>query len=465
MKNNLIFSTNFLWPHHFSELIDFGVKKSKNGEKVFIAKCDGSISYCATNPLNVASVCRSCIRMQQIFQNEFSEFTWLSFSHYNSDELECSEEQLKNTVASIYNTAPFRCSSTNGSLKSDYMLINSFIKRKINEHKINRLVLWNGRRISEGDGAVHNIDRRVEIISIISASGSLHGYDTYLAFQGPKIHNMAVRKKHILEFKKSVSKSEIENMAAPYFNFAAGKTSYNTLGLSNFQKNFRAIPNNELIDYDYMIANGTYVEFYGHDGWELDFGEDFNDIVEIIIREILAVKSYAKIVVRWHPNLRRVSRIEHKKITSMQQKFPTVNFISPESNISTHDLLMQSKVVFSVGSSIGIEASKMGIEEVYFLGRNYFEDLRAFKHLRSIDELRNSIKAGKKTYKVDADLFGAYIGCRSVEKITAVNVLPKQVIKTLSGTTLKPPFLMKVYLRFWIYALRYIGPNLVRWLR
>lgn len=447
------------------ETLDYGLKKIDEGEKVYLLECDGSISYCAANPLNMKSVCKSCIAVQKMYQRELPKIKWLTFNTKNDNVLNFSEEQISNTIASIYNTAPYECKNTREKLKSDYSLVNSLISDTIQDHNIDTLILWNGRRVSEGDGAYHERSQSVTVQSIISAGGSLQGYDTYLVLDAPKIHNMNARKKHILDFKKSTYNTQLANLSKQYFDFASGKQSYASTGLATFQNKFQEPPSAYSNQYDYTIANGTFVEFYGHEGWELDFGESFNDIIRIIIHEILSIKKDAKILVRFHPNIRKLSRIEHKKIEDLKKAFASVDFIMPSSNISTHDILARSKVVFSVGSSVGIEAAKLGVETVYFVGRNYFEDINAFEHVRSLTELRNAIISTKATDKSDVDLFGAYIGHRAVEQIRAAKVLPKQTIIMPSGAIIKTPIVAKICLRLWSYGLRFLGPKFIKLIR
>lgn len=463
MQTYLIFARNFLWPHHFMEIIDFGIREVEGGSQVFVSKCNGEISYCATNPLNISSVCKSCIRIQSIFEREFPKLRWVAAETSYVAEIEPSEEQLKNTLGSVFNTAPYLCNKTEMQLKDDYKFVNTLISAFITDLGINHLLIWNGRRTSEGDGAFHQKNSGVYVTSIISASGSLQGFDTYIAFAAPKIHDMAARKRHISDFAQKTPKVLLSKMSEAYFGFATGKSNYKTTGLPDYQKKYKPIKSER--EYDYIILNGTFHEFYGHLGWELDFGVDFNNLIQILLTRLLLHKPNAKILVRWHPNLRRASRLERQKIRIIEKQFPIVKFVAPNSNLSTHDLIKKSKICFSIGSSVVIEASKIGLKYVYFIGRNYFEDLKAFQHIRSLSELDQVIINPKPTAQKDVDLFGAYLGHREVFKIDCVNVFNKQIIETKSGVIIRPSLRMRIYFKIWQFILKYLGTGLVKMIR
>ena len=128
-------------------------------------------------------------------------------------------------------------------------------------------------------------------------------------------------------------------------------------------------------------------------------------------------------------------------------------------------MLASSKVVFSVGSSVGIEATRLGVKSVYFVGRNYFEDLNAFKHIRSLIQLKNAIVSNEETQNTDVELFGAYISSRKVQKIDAVKVLAKQTIMLPSGEVVKTPKIAKAYMKLWNLGLRYLGPKFMSLLK
>ena len=94
-------------------------------------------------------------------------------------------------------------------------------------------------------------------------------------------------------------------------------------------------------------------------------------------------------IIRWHPNSRRLNGNEKEKLASIIRRgkeIENVTHVAPESNFDTYELIKECDVAVCFGTSVSVEACLYG-KPVIFIGNNMFEDLDCFYKPSSFDEL------------------------------------------------------------------------------
>lgn len=94
------------------------------------------------------------------------------------------------------------------------------------------------------------------------------------------------------------------------------------------------------------------------------------------------------VLVRIHPNAGNNSFYDLKNLIN-KLKENSIRFYSPWDDISSYNLLKQATVVFTWGSTIGLEASALGIP-TYLFGRGYYDEVADIKFFTR-DDLKHNL--------------------------------------------------------------------------
>jgi len=110
-------------------------------------------------------------------------------------------------------------------------------------------------------------------------------------------------------------------------------------------------------------------EIFPMSGWDSEY-----DIV-VLIDSLIDRYSNVEFVVRLHPHLTSKPHVEQHMWN--QQFFRNTHLIRPDSHIDSYELISSSDVVFTFGSTIGLEAIYLG-KPVIVCGRTYHDHLPGF---------------------------------------------------------------------------------------
>jgi hypothetical protein len=148
--------------------------------------------------------------------------------------------------------------------------------------------------------------------------------------------------------------------------------------------------------------------------WGTDQEKAFNRLIPELTQMGFAVN------VRMHPNLLNKSWKEFRRVHRAYAKL-NANVLGPTSRISSYELIQASDIVLTWGSTIGLEAVKMG-KPTWQLGRSYFDliaDVRPLPlTLPSIQDLY---------YEVRPSSAVRFLAAISSENITVSRALPAEV--------------------------------------
>lgn len=146
--------------------------------------------------------------------------------------------------------------------------------------------------------------------------------------------------------------------------------------------------------YNVVIFNSSADEIAALGGdWEDSF-RLFKTQYEACEYIIEHTPSDIQYYLRIHPNLTDINYSYHTDLYKLQDKFPNIVVIPPDSQISTYSLLDVADKVITFGSTMGAEACYWG-KPALLVGMSYYRYLGLNHYVASKEELINAIKDKK----------------------------------------------------------------------
>jgi hypothetical protein len=217
---------------------------------------------------------------------------------------------------------------------------------------------------------------------------------------------------HASELTAGMSNLEIDNAADRWMQKRSGKNATNEYG-TIWDDQDQEI---DLGDKPLGIFTSSQDEFlnlgpdYQHHHWADQF-----EAIEMVIN--LAYKRGYTPFVRIHPNLTNKSHSFYKKemngINRLRASFPDMPIFMHDSKMSTYRLLAKCTCCFVWDSTVGLEASSMGIP-VHTLAMSRYGEIADIRQAFSLENLSKS----EFEWKVDtagAKRYMAYLMCRDLE--------------------------------------------------
>ena len=141
-----------------------------------------------------------------------------------------------------------------------------------------------------------------------------------------------------------------------------------------------------------------------------------------------------RLVIRMHPHLLHKAREESVRWNLLGEqlatKFDWVTYVSAGDPLNTYDLIRSSRIVVTCASTVGVEASFLGVPSI-LLGRAFHEDMeittvaKSTKHLRELlvsDFSKDSLARSK----IQAMKYGAFLNLGGEEfKFISVSSFPR----------------------------------------
>lgn len=412
----LVYSHVPLWEQHHAETIEICEKHLKKNDKVFVLNCDRELFSCPANIHKNENLCNKCLRQtKRTFTDLFEKkiininlklsrekknipiLNLSEFINYTIDNVPFGRMALSTLITDKLKTSFFSFDdiTENGGLEILEFSINLYnnAKRIINEHKIDRVYVWNGRRSCDGpiNYAAKNLG--IEYYSYISG-GQKNKYQCQPTISAMELdYSKKLSQLFYEEHKNNNSLEEFKKEGMMHFNFLKyGKLDGKSYGLIQFSKNFDK--KNEFkrknekknigifpgSNWEYVALGQNFTTFNGQDFNQYDFLE------KIICSKV--IKENYNIYVRWHPFLATAGKPERNHLQNINKKYKNVEFIMPESKINSYSLLDFVDIVITFGSTIGVEATIQKKPSILF-GRTYWEDSDAAYKPSSLEELEN----------------------------------------------------------------------------
>ena len=124
------------------------------------------------------------------------------------------------------------------------------------------------------------------------------------------------------------------------------------------------------------------------------------------IKEILdffdAANSGFNIYIRVHPNASQ-DNAHQEDMKSFEKEYKNLKVIDPFSTIDTYQLIKDSNVIFTCGSTVSVEASYL-MKEVYTIGTSVFKNFFPNSHIYSMEKLKDILLKIKNNEERDFNL-------------------------------------------------------------
>lgn len=369
------------------------LKHLDEGDNICFYTCKGELIQCEFNPNRSKYKCAMCKDMQKRMLAALSKKGNITVRYYDEkkvelsgiriDSVECLKHyRYKDMPVGIgaasslitrlrdhdFDTYKYE-KSVERELKLACQVLDSFINQ-INDSYPDLVYVFNGRfssyspivsycRACNIHFKTYEFSSRVDSYNIVN-NEIPHNID-YTAIEIDKAWNNEVDEK----LKNEIGCSFYENTRK---------------GISLLEHSFIAMQKEgelPVIDKDKEIItffNSSIDEFASVPGWEKSFLV-FDNEVELIwkICSYFADDASKLFILRIHPNLKYLNNTQIRDLERLKV-LSNLIIVQPESSISSYSLIDISKKVVTFGSTIGIEATYLGIPSIS-LGLNFYMNL------------------------------------------------------------------------------------------
>lgn len=419
--NKLIFNDVGLWPHalELCELSRSFIDKSHN---VFFLSSNDSLIGNPPNPLNSKSASLITTLRNNLIHKELKKFGINCFfirSKNRSQKNDFNKYISTNILDSIYASYCEILKDGLANRNSKHYLnferkaLTSirdsihYLENFVTKYEIDEIVVWNGRR--PGQTLLVNIAKKklIKYSSIIQSQ--INGKYAYKK-SWPHINDIKsfanLIKEKLVNYEKHGFDENLIKMADLYFQRAQGiikrPTSFSKAGFYTYsEKYFRSETLEKKILHSKLnkkkivsIFPGTFLEFNGLPGYSDDgiFKSHYEHINFLLSLNLFKSHHF---ILRFHPNQGFVKfneQLEINKITKEANKRSNFDVILPSQNISSYEIIKNSDLVIAIGSSISVEALRMG-KKVMFLGCHWLQSLESLYKPKTRADIVNFINS------------------------------------------------------------------------
>lgn len=422
----LAFSTTSLWEIHNAQILEICLRESTSGNTILVYHCQRSIAACRTNPNDLVSRCRSCIKQSKRNQRIFlpkgiSNIRMVDVANLKMNSPEFHISSHEEMFLYNYQGFPFgravisqlqtvlresEISNRDIQVSGNKILANAiclfhFFNREICEKGVSKIYVFGGRYAAE----------RALIFAAKSSSIKFETFETGSAldkiwtselgetsFQS-YISDIQAMESGLLGQSREVALREGQR----YFLDWRGGQSHDPKYLNpNIGKKQSEATTFEVIDNTRfnqtqkrkMVAfTSTNYEVLAFDDFQiLDSEKNTQYSVIQAINDCEEITNNFDVKVRWHPNSLTSSPSDIARMKECINSSPNLNHIEPESNVNSYILIENCDIVVSFGSTIGIEASAMG-KPVILLGKCSYSNIGATLEPRNFSEFVNQLSS------------------------------------------------------------------------
>ena len=416
-KKVLIYSPLAGAKPHFETDLELVESHLQESSDVLLLTCDGDVKSCDLNPYHHIGKCYRCkSRRDQgikwIGENRIQHrsFYWIT-SEQESEIKEIldrpldSIEAMRSLAVEGSDIGLAALSSVVSILREPYpnldrhrdliksqiqtaLTVHFSLKNHILSYEPDELILYNGR-LSILRPALRLAQKMNVQAYVHEVSGSL---DRYSYSSNHSTHDLVRMKSVIADFYHNhpLPEEEKKKLAREWF-----ESRYQNRDISgfNFTKNqkFGLLPDNlKTNKLKIAIFNSSEDEMVAIDGWDNPYYAGQNEALERIFSDLSGQN--IQLTLRIHPNLRGISNSQTRSLHDLQKRFSDVTFIAASSQVSSYELMTHSDLIFTFGSTIGIEACYQN-QPVFLLGRAVYEDAQCIFKPENHDELIEKVIA------------------------------------------------------------------------
>lgn len=288
------------------------------------------------------------------------------------------------------------------SLLEDYIKTVNDVYKVIITNRITHLIVFNGRFVKESAAICA---AKAAKISIVYHEASKSG-KFYISCYSPLSSIGYLELTRFLTDKKNPE--EISEVATKWFeNRMIGQD----LDSSAFQKNWLPLTNSDEEKRSerkqIVIFTTSDDEFLGiSPDWDLP--ESQSQIEWLTKIAALAISFQYKVVIRLHPNLRTKSRSLQREWLNLR-KLKNVELIKHNESINSYNLITQSDLIISCGSTIAMEAGFLE-KPVLSVGSGIYDNLQAVTKSQDLNFIEKVFIEGNfdslKPFKTKIEVYG-----------------------------------------------------------
>lgn len=410
----VFYSIDSLITPHFEidlELISDHIEK---GDEVYLLKCNGELESCYVNTTNNKLVCNMCksrlnLGFKKIGFNQDNiidvfdknvNYDVIPKSFDNIDELKdfkYDNADLGMAVAStlISKLRDHRFDTKKHkklvykNLKASYLVYISVLD-KLKSINPDAFYLFNGR-FTDYRPAFRAAEKLGITIYAQERAGTVN---RYMLYKDCFPHDIDFAKNEMDQLWEA-GNDDKETLAKQWFYERRGGKDQAWFSFTKNQVKGSLPDTFDKEKTNVVIFNSSEDEFAAIQGWENPIYKDQNDGIRKIAQSLSEYPDI-NLHIRVHPNLGSLYNTQIKQLKDIESlNIKNLNIIWSDNLIDTYELLDNSHVVLSFGSTIGLEACFWDKPSI-LLGRSYYEDLGCCympkSHEEVIDLIRSDIQ-------------------------------------------------------------------------
>ena len=271
---------------------------------------------------------------------------------------------------------------------------------------------------------------------------------TYRIFKGGETHSLSFHKNRIQDLVENVQLSDEDSQKAR--SFFEKQRSGIAQGFVNRRifvtKEFRNLlpVQFDVADKNLSIFVSSEDEFAGFSEWSWPFGATQFDVLKEIMPRLL--NQGFTVWIRLHPHLK--GRLDNSQIIQMSSlSQDRVHVIAPEAPVDSYALINNSSNVISFGSTIGLEATYMGVNTI-LLGHSYYEHLDINRFPKRLDDLESLFDLGVSSESRDLCLLVAHYFLMEFNEFKLCNIEKSTKFLYFKNRKISPTFLSRLIYKF-----------------
>ena len=480
--NVAIFSTEILWTLEYASDLEIMQQHIYDGDNVTHLFCNASLPACDANPYMTYDGCQRCIAKRELsyeaVNGNFVKKLFLTLTEEDKRRIAAipvrfdSVKELQSLMLDNFELGYAAASSVISVFRNPqpdlkHEMIEGFLKgaaavyfsviNYLKKNPTDRFYVFNGR-MAHARAALRACEKM--------------GVDYYTHERGNSVHHFITIKNgyvHMVSLLQDIMKQQWEN-ADPHQRVAIGESFYVNRRQGKVESRFEFTSGQKAILPEKFDKSKRNIVIYNSSEDEFaSLGTDWkNHVYETQLSGLVKIKADAcewtdtHFYLRIHPNLKNVSKVQQHQLEELSGGNFTV--IPAKSEVSTYELLFAADVIFSFGSSMGIEAVFWGIPSIVagkFLYRGLGGTYEPDSHQEVLSLLRAKLDplpkeaalilgyyfmtCGKpyKYFKSENNREGAFNGVSIEDKLG----IPQKLISKLVNA--KMPFSMMEHLRSW----------------
>ena len=444
---------------HFAAELEMVEELIRADFSVVIIRCSSGLKRCFANPEGLASRCRACkstnknmyshvkashldfIDVEEILEpkDQFGEYENLLIDSLKNGAYASTIAFTKDPIISRLDHIKMYEENYRNSLQL-FVGITAVIQKR----EISGVITFNGR-FNESRVALEaaKANKIPAFCHESSGTGS-----TYRIFRGGQTHSLSFHKNQIQNIVENAELSDGDSQKARAFfekqrsGVAQGSINRRTFVTKEFRN---LLPDNfDVAEKNLSIFVSSEDEYSGFSEWSWPFGATQFDVLRQIMPRLLYLGF--TVWIRLHPHLK--GRLDNSQIIQMSSLSQDgVHVIAPDAPVDSYALISNSSNVISFGSTIGLEATYMGVNTI-LLGHSIYENLEINRVPKKLEDLESLFDLGVSRESKDLCLLVAHYLLMEFNEFQECNIEKSTKFLYFKNRKIAPTFLSRLSYKF-----------------